>query len=433
MKRFITLMAVAILVGLVLQVGGIGFAKGPKPNYYVDESKLPFEALPGTTTDRYWGLHKGAGYRVEVPENWNGDLVLYCHGYRGDGLELTVSNPRIRYYLVASGYAWAASSYDKNGYEVKSGVKDTHALTKFFNGLVGKPNRVYITGHSMGGHITAVAIEQYPKLYDGALPMCGVMADYELFDYFQDYHLTAQYLTDMQVGVPFPDDYSTVTIPAMKDAMAYGPPFPPFPYFLNGVGEQFKTTVKYLSGGQRPFYDLAFISYADFLFTQIIDPEMVGNMDTFYHLDDILDEISADEEAINNEIYRGEPLPKYVKPNGLANVPVISGDLPIPVITLHTLGDLFVPFSMQQIYAQRAAANGKSDLLVQRAIRDFGHCYFTPDEEWEAFTDLVNWVENSVEPDGDDILDPQVVADPDFGCNFTLIDRDFGLYTAPCP
>jgi pimeloyl-ACP methyl ester carboxylesterase len=302
-------------------------------------------------------------------------------------------------------------------------------LTQFFNGLVGKPDRVYIFGHSMGGHITGVAIEQYPNVYDGAMPMCGVMADYELFNYFQDYHLTSQYLTGMYAGIPFPDDYVTVTIPAMKYAMGYG--F--FPYWLNAIGEQFKTSVKYLSGGQRPLYDLAFISYADFLFTQIMDPEIVGNLDTFYHLDDILDEISDAEQAINDEIYRGEPLPKYVKPNGLANAPVISGDLPIPVITLHTLGDLFVPFSMQQIYAQRAAAQGKSDLLVQRAIRDVGHCYFTPGEEWDAFVDLVNWVENGVKPDGDDILDPAVVADPDFGCNFTLVDRDFGPYSVPCP
>jgi len=429
MKRFIVLVAMAILFGLVVQADQPCFAKGPKPEYFVDESKLPFDAIPGTTTERYWGVHKGAGYRVEVPENWNGDLVLYCHGYRGDGLELTVSNPNIRYYLVASGYAWAASSYNKNGYDVKEGVKDTHALTKFFNGLVGKPNRVYITGHSMGGHITGVAIEQYPNVYDGAQPMCGVMGDYELFNYFQDYHLTAQYLTGMYMGVPFPDDYSTVTIPAMKYAMGFGA----FPYWLNSVGEQFKTAVKYMSGGQRPLYDLAFISFADFLFTQIMDPEIVGNLDTFYHLDDFIDEISEDEEDLNDEIYRGEPLPKYVKPNGLANAPVISGDLPIPVMTLHTLGDLFVPFSMQQIYAQRASAKGKSDLLVQRAIRDVGHCYFAPVEEWEAFIDLVNWVENGVKPDGDDILDPEVVADPDFGCNFTLIDRDLGPFTVPCP
>ena len=51
------------------------------PEYFVDESKLPFEALPGATA--LWGVHEGAGFRVEVPVNWNGELVVWAHGFRG--------------------------------------------------------------------------------------------------------------------------------------------------------------------------------------------------------------------------------------------------------------------------------------------------------------------------------------------------------------
>jgi hypothetical protein len=169
-----TVVAFFILLALMAAFS-LETAAGPPPRYFVDESALPFDALPGTSTTRHWGVHGGAGYRIEVPDNWNGDLVLYAHGFRGTGLELTVSNPRIRPYLVENGYAWAASSYSKNGYDVKEGVKDTHALGQRFNGLVGHPRRTWITGHSMGGHITGVAIEQYPGAYAGALPMCGVM------------------------------------------------------------------------------------------------------------------------------------------------------------------------------------------------------------------------------------------------------------------
>ena len=107
----------ALLVAVVV-VSGVA-AAGPPPGYFVDQSKLPFDALPNTATARYWGVHAGAGYRIEVPVNWNGELVLYGHGFRGTGLELTVSNPRIRQWLVTHGYAWAASSYSKNGYDVK--------------------------------------------------------------------------------------------------------------------------------------------------------------------------------------------------------------------------------------------------------------------------------------------------------------------------
>ena len=76
----------AAVVGFVLFAlnGNTALADRP-PAYFVDESKLPFAALAGTSTTRYWGVHDGAGYRIEVPENWNGELVLYADGFRGPG------------------------------------------------------------------------------------------------------------------------------------------------------------------------------------------------------------------------------------------------------------------------------------------------------------------------------------------------------------
>ena len=46
----------------------------------------------------------------------------------------------------------------------------------------------------MGGHVTARSIEQYPSFYDGAMPLCGVVGDVELFDFFLDFTLVAQAL-----------------------------------------------------------------------------------------------------------------------------------------------------------------------------------------------------------------------------------------------
>lgn len=112
MARRLALAALLGFLGLLAWSGGPALAEQP-PAYFVDETKLPFDALPGTSTTRLWGVHGGAGFRIEVPDNWNGDLVLYAHGFRGTGLELTVSDPRIRQFLVTNGYAWAASSYSK--------------------------------------------------------------------------------------------------------------------------------------------------------------------------------------------------------------------------------------------------------------------------------------------------------------------------------
>lgn len=445
MKKIITFQVLTIFIGVFLLGGAVGFAKGPKPAYFIDESKLPFASIPGIETERYWGVHNNAGYRIEVPAAWNGNLVVWAHGYNGDGLELTVDNPPHRVWLIANGYAWAASSYSKNAYDVAQGAKDTHALTKFFNGIAGKPNRTYITGVSMGGHITAVVIEQWPNAYDGAMPMCGVMGDYELFDFFLDFNLVAQALAGVDAEYPPADDYMAVTVPYVKSMLEYYPYT--FPFTLNAEGEQLKAVTEFRSGGERPTFDQGFLFWngavpGDFLFglgtgtdtLTKVKGIAVDNIDIIYQFDND-PELTTEEQALNENVLRLERDPQSQHPNGLANVPVVSGDITIPVLTLHTIGDLFVPFSMEQLYAQRVAENGASHLLVQRAIRDVGHCTFTAEELVGGFIALVSWVEDGIPPAGDNILDPAEVADPEFGCAFTSEDRTYPgpLSIPPCP
>nr|WP_263327073.1 alpha/beta hydrolase [Neobacillus sp. Marseille-Q6967] len=398
--------------------------------YYVDESKLPFDSLAGYETNRYWGVHNGAGYRIEVPKNWNGELVLYAHGYRGQGLELTVSNPdRLRKYLLDNGYAWAASSYSTNGYDVAQGVKDTHALGNYFKGLVGNPTRTYITGHSMGGHITAVLAEQYAGSYDGAFPMCGVTADTDLFDYFTSYNIVAQALIGIEKEdqqFPANASYASETVPAIQAQMEFGK-FADF----NPLAKKLKAVTENMTGGDRPLFDVAFESYKNFLLGQnttnptygVAAGNVVNTADMVYQLDS--DPALSEEEKVLNESVRRISADPQTKQQGLTGVPKVSGDIKIPVLAMHNIGDLFVPFSMEQIYAERIEANGKSELFAPRAIRAVAHCDFTVEEEVEGFQDLVKWVEEGVKPEGDDILNPQAVAAQDFGSQFTRGYRSY--------
>ena len=417
--RLLVLALCAVLVAAPAAV-----AEKP-PAYFVDESKLPFAALAGLPTQRVWGVHNGAGYRIEVPANWNGTLVMWAHGFRGTGLELTVDNHLLRAFLVGNGYAWAASSYSKNGYDPAVGAQDTHALTLLFNGQFGAPSRTYITGLSMGGHVTGIVAEQWPGSYDGAMPICGVLGDYELFDFFLDFNLAAQALSGIGEQFPFPADYLTATVPATKAALG-----PAFPFVLNATGQSFKSLVQLRSGGVRPLFDQGFLFWngvaGDFLFGLGVGdgtlPRQPGvavqNSDVVYQLDTD-PALSGAEQALNASIQRVTADPQGRRNNGIANVPPTTGDLKIPMLTLHTLGDLFVPFLMEQVYAQRVADHSASDLLVQRATRDFGHCAFTAPELVRAFVDLVGWVETGVKPAGDDVLNPNAVADANFGCAFT--------------
>lgn len=447
MKFMRTLFGPALALACTTLLSSSVWAAKP-PEYFVDKSKLPFEALANATA--YWGVHAEAGYRIEVPDEWNGSLVVWAHGFRGTGLELTVDNHPLRELLISLGYAWAASSYTRNDYDIASGVQSTHALIKYFNGLVDKPSQVLLSGASMGGHITGVLIEQYPQLFDGALPICGVMGDYELFDFFGDYNLAAQQLGVGMSSLPVGDPvvYLFGTVPAIKSNLEAVPGG--WPIALNADGTNFKNLVELRSGGDRPNFDEAWIFWnsfpgdtapGNFLFEVAIGDgslprapgQALDNSDAIYQFDTDPG-LSPEEQAFNNDIFRIEREPQTLRKQGLAQVPTITGDIDIPVLTLHNLGDLFVPVLNQVVYAGRVLENGKGDLLVQRAIRGVNHCGFTGPELAQAFLDLARWVDTGIRPLGDDFSDPASIADPSFGCQFTDFETPDGhLLPAACP
>lgn len=440
--RILVALVTMISLGVVPVSAAPGDPGGPPPKYFIDESTLPFEALPGATA--HWGVHGKAGFRIEVPDDWNGSLVMWAHGFRGTGLELTVDNHPLRAFLIANGYAWAASSYSRNDYDITVGVQDTHALANLFNGIVGKPDRVFMTGASMGGHITAVSIEQYRNFYDGALPICGVLGDFELFDYFLDFNAAAQQLGTGTSTFPVDETtYISETVPAIKASLEAVPDG--WPNLLNADGIDLKNLVELRSGGDRPNFDEAWSFWntipadsgpGNFLFdlglgngTLARSPgNAVDNSDVVYQFDTDT-ALTPEEQAFNDGVVRVTHDPQARSRNGISQVPPIAGDPTVPVLTLHNLGDLFVPFHNEVIYADEAAANGKSDLVVQRAIRGVNHCDFTAAELITAFVDLVAWVEFGVKPAGDDVTNPDAVAAPDFGCRFTDGDH---LLATPC-
>ncbi len=106
MRTIVSLLTLSLTAVAVAPAALADAGDGPPPEYFVDESTLPFAALPGATA--LWGVHTGAGFRAEVPDDWNGTLVVWAHGFRGTGLELTVDNHPLRALLIPLGFAWAA-------------------------------------------------------------------------------------------------------------------------------------------------------------------------------------------------------------------------------------------------------------------------------------------------------------------------------------
>lgn len=388
-------------------------------------------------------IRDGAAYRIEVPLRWNGDLVVFAHGFRGTGTVVWVDSPSLRQHFVQQGFAWAASSYQTNGYDVGQGVRDSRALLDIFpTATGGRPRDVYMTGVSMGGHITVVAIEHYRHTFAGAMPACGVLADTELFDYFTDANVTAAALAGARIRFPlaptpeFPAAYEQQVLDEILPELGSG--------FNRGVpptftpqGLRWGAAVERRSGGDRPGFDSAFafwnsigfppLTRVPFLFglypgvtggtINIAPGNVVDNRFTIYQLDDRL-LLSRDELRLNAAVLRVARTARASR--DLTGIPAVDGDPRIPVVSLHTLGDLFVPFSMEQIYAGRALLHGQRHLVASRAIRGTGHCDFNAAELVRGFDDLVRWVRTGRPAAGDPILDRRKVAEPTFGCRFTV-------------
>ena len=421
-----------------------------------DPTATTFAAMPAqpgdvvdmSTTSRWAGVLNGAAYRVEVPADWNGKLVMYAHGYAGTGAALNVGGPTIRRYLVQNGYAWAASSYAKNYYDVRAGVEDTNALALEFTKIalantraLAAPTKIYITGHSMGGHITAAAIEDeaaatavHKVKYAGAVPMCGVVGDTELFNEFAAMQVTAQALA----GVPaYPTekwtDIQALVTNTLFSKFTTTPAFPAASIIPTATGVKYLSVLQNLTGGPRPMFDQGIAygqAFPSAYGTFVADPATpVGSVSGILNKNVLdttgftytIDGDTAGSTALNASAQKIAPAAdaNRLRTDGLRWIPKVNGEFKIPVVSIHTLGDLFVPFSMEQVYQKRAAAKGNSAWLVQRAIRGISHCDFTIAEQVSAFDDMIKWEAGGAPPAGDDVVTAATVAAPTYGCTFT--------------
>src|SRR5579885_1773761 len=185
-RRPALLIAIAASLALVTpaalarpaQVPASSFTPVPCAEMTWVESDPSFAALPNAQA--FFGRYDGGLYRMEIPANWNGDLVLAAHGYTGasgpQGNVLRVGfespqvsyafapglDPSLRQHLIDGGFAWAASSYRCNGYVAGIGLQDTLLLRVLFlqkNGGVAAKH-TYLIGLSMGGHIVDLGMQE---------------------------------------------------------------------------------------------------------------------------------------------------------------------------------------------------------------------------------------------------------------------------------
>jgi pimeloyl-ACP methyl ester carboxylesterase len=349
----------------------------------------------------------GSTYVIDVPPLWNGDLVLYAHGIvQADQPLLPASElegyPALRDGLLAQGYAVAASSYSSNGWALADAVQRTHQLGKIFGAKVSPPRRTFLMGHSLGALAVTKLAETYPTQYAGALPMCGplggMVAELKyagdvrvLFDHF---------FPGVIPGTPF-------DVPPGTDFTPPSASTPPSPLFL-AVYTQLQQhpleAAEWMSAAQLPgatmaeignsaLYALGFdIRYTNDLVERANGKIPYDNTQSVYQVNVPGQPASVNAllgAALNATVARYSAAPAAVNYYERNYEP--SGDLAIPLLTLHTVSDPGIPIWHEDLYEQKVAAAGRSAFLRQYAVPGWGHCAIPEQAIMAGFAELVQW------------------------------------------
>jgi pimeloyl-ACP methyl ester carboxylesterase len=343
----------------------------------------------------------GSLYRIVVPTNWNGTLVVYAHGYVSTDQPVAIppDAKQVIALLAPQGVAVAVSSFSDNGWVVKDGAQRTNQLLGIFTSKFGNPSRVYAAGGSMGGLIAIKLIETYPGQFAGALLVCPVaggtraQVDYAanvwaLFDLFYPGVLPGS--DEVLQGI---DATSQIVLPAIA-AMTNDPsgalaiasidqtPVP----FANGP-ELFESIVTALVGGAALYAESLELTHGQ-TFLDNSTTQYTGALP------------AATLLWINANIQRASASPAGL--NFLEHNYTPTGHLTIPALMISTFRDPVAPSFHAVLYSDAVAAAGDSDWLVQRSVPGtaggYGHCTFTPQELSTAFGDLVLWAQYGVKP-----------------------------------
>jgi pimeloyl-ACP methyl ester carboxylesterase len=349
------------------------------------------------------GVHEGAEYVINVPPQWKGGLVMFAHGYEGEGPGSgSVRGSPLDFYLNEHGYAWGASGYRSKGYRPDWFLLDTLALRDRFIKEFGQPRWTIIHGQSMGGHVAVASLELHPEIYQGGFIECGVIDGVGLVDWLYAYTAAAEYFSQLPLlGTPRPE------FEALANANFVGLIGTPGSYTERG--RLFDNVVKHLAGGDLPLR----LEGLNQRYIQNLNPrdpgpsraqEFARHSDTRGIRYDIDPGNGLDAEKLNREVARVAPAAGARTREVNPVFAEFTGKIRAPLMTLHETGDFRAPFRLEQDYRRRTLAAGTSHLLVQRAVRWAGHCGIDSVVRDRAFEDLVAWIERGVVPEGDDVL-----------------------------
>ena len=413
MARMKRLAGMALAAGLV--IGGLA-AVGTVPAAAAPATCSGSKTLNGTLAD-------GSTYLIQCPAGaWNGTLFLYSHGYVVPGEANPAqdgTDPVTEGWLLDNGYAIAGSSYAITGWAVKSALTDQVATVNVFDQSFGRPSHTIAWGVSLGGMITAGLIQDYPSLFSAALPLCGVLSGGVAtwntaldgafaFQQLIDPSVQVVHITDPTGNLTSGEEAVTAAqatpqgrarialVAALDDTPGWFNPTSPEPASTDYATQEqnqfdwdtqvtfpfvldFRAQLEAVAGG-NPSWNTG-VNYA----ADLAKSADLAEVKALYKAAGL--SLSKDLQTLNSA--------KRISANPLAvtylaqNI-AYNGEISVPTLTVHTIGDGLVVPENEQAYRAVVDRDGRGALLQQLFVSRAGHCEFSPAEIVTAMQVLLN-------------------------------------------
>ena len=360
------------------------------------------------------GELKGAPYVIRVPEDWNGTLLVYAHGYSGVPVEApdaAFGGDPVETLLLGEGYALAASGFQGSGWTVEDGIKDTQRLVTFFRQQVAAPDRVILYGNSMGSVVVLKSMEKYPAYYDGAVSLCssgaGSTGNWDM-------KLVQAVAYDAAFG--WPAEWGDVG--DVKDDINFDTEV--FPKFIAefsdpdnfGLLEFVRLVSDLPSGGY--YAPAGFLGPAAIINTYLFTAgraeleikaggPVAQNVDHVYslsaeettYLQDLGVDVDGMLSAMNAQAnISADPSARAY----LERYADFRGQIHDPVLMVHSIEDPMLPVEHTSAYLATVTEKGNEDLLVRAYTDRVGHCNFTGEQLLASMTALEGWLDTGTPP-----------------------------------
>jgi hypothetical protein len=323
---------------------------------------------------------------------YNGKLVIWAHGFQDAGTPISIPEDQLSFgdfsipdVITSLGYGFATNSYSKTGLAVENGMADIIDLLQIYKKKYGEPEKVFLTGASEGGLITALLIESEPNLFDAGLAACGPVGDFPYqFKYFGDARASFQFFFPRLIpGDPFKPDvglvnnwkvyYETIVKPSV---------------FASANRSKLDQWVKVAN---LPFDENDYITSLETTVADVLRYSVVNINDATTTLGGFSFENrwtwyrgSNNDFLLNLMVPRRAASPAAVE--RMKDFYNTSGKLEIPLITIHTIKDQQVPYFHESLYNLKTLSSGS--LLTEHInipINRYGHCNFKPEEALLGF------------------------------------------------